>query len=110
MPEELDEKVVKLHFLALGTELNLPTQTQADFTGVNVEGLFRNGHLTLLSCEVQSSVSACTLDGYRRHIQSSADRSIVPVAHSATVLRHQPSFPLDVVFLNKNWCCRSVIC
>ena len=32
----LVEKVAKLHFLTLSTELNVPTQT--DYTGVKVEG------------------------------------------------------------------------
>ena len=37
LPNELDEKVANLYFLALGTELNVPTQTQTDYTGVKVE-------------------------------------------------------------------------
>ena len=36
--KELDEKVVKLHFPAVGTELSVPTQTQAENTGVKVDG------------------------------------------------------------------------
>ena len=50
LPKELDKKVAKLHFLALGTELNVPTQTQADCTGVKVEGPSRalaTGHRSL---------------------------------------------------------------
>ena len=30
--------MAKLHFLTLSAELNVPTQTQTDFTGVKVEG------------------------------------------------------------------------
>ena len=32
--KELDEKVVKLPFLALGTGFKVPTQSRADYTGI----------------------------------------------------------------------------
>ena len=38
LPNELDEKVPKLHFVAVSVELNVPTQTQTDYAGVMVEG------------------------------------------------------------------------
>ena len=38
LPKELVETVAKLHFLTLSAELNVPTQTQTDCTGVKVEG------------------------------------------------------------------------
>ena len=44
LPKELDEKVAKLHLLALGAELIVVTQEQADRIGVKVEGPFKGGH------------------------------------------------------------------
>ena len=41
LSKHLDEEVAKLHFLAFGTKLNVPTQVQADFLGVELEGPFQ---------------------------------------------------------------------
>ena len=40
LPKEVDEKVGKLHFPALRSEITVPVQTPADHTGVEVEGPF----------------------------------------------------------------------
>ena len=37
MSKELDQKVVELHFLALGPELTVLTQEQASYIGVKVQ-------------------------------------------------------------------------
>ena len=44
LPKELDEKVAKLHFLALGPELTVLTQEQADYIGLKVEIPLKGGH------------------------------------------------------------------
>ena len=44
LAEKLDEKVAKLHFLALSAELTVLTQEQADYVGVQVEVPFKGGH------------------------------------------------------------------
>merc|ERR1711991_1173054 len=44
LPKELDEKVAKLHLPALGAELTVLTQEQADYIGVKVEGPFKGPH------------------------------------------------------------------
>ena len=49
---ELGEKVAKLHVSALGAELTILTQEQADYIGVKVEGTFKDGHHCHLSCKV----------------------------------------------------------
>jgi len=41
LPKELDEKVARLHLPALGAQLTLPTQKQADYIGVKVTGPFK---------------------------------------------------------------------
>merc|ERR1712202_128226 len=41
LPKELDEKVARLHLPALGAQLTVPTQEQADYIGVKVEGPFK---------------------------------------------------------------------
>merc|ERR1712064_48411 len=56
LPKELDEKVAKLHLPALGAELTVLTQEQADYIGVKVESPFQGSALPLLSCKVQSTV------------------------------------------------------
>ena len=43
-PKELDEKVAKLHFPALGTELTFLSQEQSVSTGVKVQGPFELRH------------------------------------------------------------------
>merc|ERR1712209_196278 len=44
LPKELDEKVARLHLPALGAELTVLTQEQADYIGVKVEGPFKGPH------------------------------------------------------------------
>merc|ERR1719475_35351 len=41
LPKELDEKVARLHLPALGAELTVPAQEQADYIGVKVAGPFK---------------------------------------------------------------------
>merc|ERR1712232_649405 len=41
LPKELDEKVASLHLPALGAEMTVPSQEQADYIGVKVTGLSR---------------------------------------------------------------------
>merc|ERR1712072_751248 len=41
LPKELDEKVAKLHLPALGAEMTILTQEQADYIGVPVAGPFK---------------------------------------------------------------------
>merc|ERR1711972_591743 len=41
LPKSLDEKVASLHLPALGAELTVPTQEQADYIGVKVSGPFK---------------------------------------------------------------------
>merc|ERR1711877_15727 len=41
LPKELDEKVAKLHLPALGANLTVPSQEQADYIGVGVDGPFK---------------------------------------------------------------------
>merc|ERR1711904_163852 len=41
LPKSLDEKVASLHLPALGAELTVPTQEQADYIGVKVTGPFK---------------------------------------------------------------------
>merc|ERR1712183_248799 len=42
LPKHLDEKVAKLHLPALGAVLTVPTQEQADYIGVKVNGPFKS--------------------------------------------------------------------
>ena len=44
LPIQLNEKVTNLHPPALGTALDVPTQEQANYTGVKVQGPFKSGH------------------------------------------------------------------
>ena len=44
LPIQLNEKVANLHPPALGAALDIPTQEQADYTGVKVQGPFKSGH------------------------------------------------------------------
>merc|ERR1719488_218918 len=41
LPKNLDEKVASLHLPALGAQLTVPTQEQADYIGVKVSGPFK---------------------------------------------------------------------
>merc|ERR1712063_194104 len=41
LPKVLDEKVASLHLPALGAVLTVPTQVQADYIGVKVNGPFK---------------------------------------------------------------------
>merc|ERR1719371_163006 len=41
LPKDLDEKVARLHLPALGAELTVPTQEQADYIGVKVAGPYK---------------------------------------------------------------------
>merc|ERR1711918_329402 len=41
LPKNLDEKVAALHLPALGAEMTIPTQEQADYIGVKVNGPFK---------------------------------------------------------------------
>merc|ERR1712010_119816 len=41
LPKALDEKVAALHLPALGAEMTILTQAQADYIGVKVEGPFK---------------------------------------------------------------------
>merc|ERR1711971_1544264 len=41
LPKHLDEKVASLHLPALGAELTVPSQEQADYIGVKVTGPFK---------------------------------------------------------------------
>jgi len=41
LPKNLDEKVASLHLPALGAEMTIPTQEQADYIGVKVNGPFK---------------------------------------------------------------------
>merc|ERR1712007_423717 len=41
VPKNLDEKVASLHLPALGAQLTIPTQEQADYIGVKVSGPFK---------------------------------------------------------------------
>jgi len=42
LPKDLDEKVARLHLPALGAELTVPTQEQADYIGVKVSGPYKS--------------------------------------------------------------------
>ena len=42
LPKHLDEEVARLHLDALGVELTILTQEQADYLGVPVEGPFKS--------------------------------------------------------------------
>ncbi|MCO1654710.1 adenosylhomocysteinase [Pseudonocardia humida] len=44
LPKHLDEKVAKIHVLALGGELTKLTKEQAEYIGVDVEGPFKPEH------------------------------------------------------------------
>jgi adenosylhomocysteinase len=44
LPKVLDEKVAKIHVLALGGELTKLTKDQAEYIGVDVEGPFKPEH------------------------------------------------------------------
>ncbi len=44
LPKNLDEKVAKIHVLALGGELTKLTKDQAEYIGVDVEGPFKPEH------------------------------------------------------------------
>jgi adenosylhomocysteinase len=41
LPKQLDEKVARLHLGALGAELTVLRQSQADYIGVPVEGPYK---------------------------------------------------------------------
>merc|ERR1712178_80422 len=41
LPKNLDEKVASLHLPALGAEMTIPSQEQADYIGVKVSGPFK---------------------------------------------------------------------
>merc|ERR1712066_1184356 len=41
LPKALDEKVASLHLPALGAEMTVPSQEQADYIGVKVTGPFK---------------------------------------------------------------------
>merc|ERR1712190_113140 len=41
LPKDLDEKVARLHLPALGAQMTIPTQEQADYIGVKVNGPFK---------------------------------------------------------------------
>jgi len=41
LPKELDEKVAKLHLAALGAELTILSEDQADYSGLNITGPFK---------------------------------------------------------------------
>merc|ERR1711865_1056731 len=41
LPQELDEKVARLHLGALGAEITTLTKEQADYIGVKIEGRFK---------------------------------------------------------------------
>ena len=43
LPGELDEKVVKLHFIVLGSVLTVFAQEHADYIGVKIEGPVKVG-------------------------------------------------------------------
>jgi adenosylhomocysteinase len=42
LPKHLDEKVALLHLAKIGVELEVLTQDQADYIGVNVNGPFKS--------------------------------------------------------------------
>lgn len=42
LPKHLDEKVAHLHLAKIGVELDVLTQDQADYIGVNVNGPFKS--------------------------------------------------------------------
>merc|ERR1712028_182756 len=42
LPKELDEKVARLHLPALGAQLTVPSQEQADYIGVKTTGPFKS--------------------------------------------------------------------
>ena len=44
LPKILDEKVAKIHVLALGGELTKLSKDQAEYIGVDVEGPFKPEH------------------------------------------------------------------
>ena len=44
LPKHLDEKVARLHLAKIGVELEVLSQDQADYIGVNVEGPFKSEH------------------------------------------------------------------
>ena len=44
LPKHLDEKVARLHLDKLGAKLTKPTQKQADYIGVPVEGPYKPNH------------------------------------------------------------------
>ena len=44
LPIQLSKKATNLHPPALGTALDVPTQEQANYTGVKVEGTVKGGH------------------------------------------------------------------
>ena len=53
LPKILDEKVAKIHVLALGGELTKLSKDQAEYIGVDVEGPFKPEHYRVLSvCRV----------------------------------------------------------
>ena len=41
LPKHLDQKVVKLHLIRLGVELEELNKDQADYIGMKVEGLYK---------------------------------------------------------------------
>jgi adenosylhomocysteinase len=42
LPKHLDEKVANLHLAKVGAELDILTEDQAKYIGVNVQGPFKN--------------------------------------------------------------------
>jgi adenosylhomocysteinase len=44
LPKHLDEKVARLHLAKIGVELEMLSQDQADYIGVEVQGPFKAEH------------------------------------------------------------------
>ena len=94
----------------------LVSLVDAVLIGANVEGLSRTEHQR---CRVLRFSRECPHARGMVIVDILSPQKIVPSSPFVTVrlcglevdCRHQPSsFPLDVVFLHDNWCCRSVIC
>ena len=96
-----------MHFLALGPELTVLTQEQADYIGVKVEVPFKGGHHR---CWIQGSVGgvvACS-DGENRR-GSRSGRTLRGSSSSAGRPRHESSISknyLESSSIEKN-CLRS---
>ena len=63
LTRELNEKMANFHPPALSAALNVPTQNGKILEDSKLKHL-QEGTLPVLSCRVQATVSACTLDGY----------------------------------------------